>query len=132
MDRPVITVANRLPVERTASGWKLSPGGLVTALQPVMASRAGVWVGWDGGSSGIPANADDLPTGLEAVSLPGALARDYYQGFANRSLWPLLHNAIEHPRFERSWWAAYQSANHRFAESTGAVARERHVGHAAR
>ena len=31
-------------------------------------------------------------------------------------MWPLLHNAIEKPRFERSWWRAYQEVNRVFAE----------------
>ena len=46
---PVIAFANRLPVRRVRSTWRLSDGGLVTALRPAMKSRGGVWVGWDGG-----------------------------------------------------------------------------------
>ncbi|HEY1320730.1 MAG TPA: hypothetical protein VGF32_10810, partial [Streptosporangiaceae bacterium] len=51
---PVVAVANRLPVRHGDDGWELSPGGLVTALQPVMASHEGAWVGWDGGAKGMP------------------------------------------------------------------------------
>src|SRR5579872_781776 len=54
-ERPVIAVANRLPVQHGENGWELSPGGLVTALRPVMAAHPGAWVGWDGGSKGMPA-----------------------------------------------------------------------------
>jgi hypothetical protein len=32
-------IANRLPVRRGEDGWELSPGGLVTALRPVMAAH---------------------------------------------------------------------------------------------
>ena len=46
---PVIAFANRLPVRRVRNTWRLSDGGLVTALRPAMKSRGGVWVGWDGG-----------------------------------------------------------------------------------
>ena len=46
-----MAVANRLPVRHGDDGWELSPGGLVTALRPVMASHEGAWVGWDGGSA---------------------------------------------------------------------------------
>jgi trehalose-6-phosphate synthase len=42
--------------------------------------------------------------------------RNYYHGFANATLWPLLHNAIERPRFERSWWYTYRDVNAIFAE----------------
>ena len=46
-------MANRLPVEAVAaedgqSGWRVSPGGLVAALGPVMARNQGTWVGWTG------------------------------------------------------------------------------------
>jgi trehalose 6-phosphate synthase len=48
-----VVVANRLPVdlEREPDGsdnWKRSPGGLVTALEPILRSRRGAWVGWPG------------------------------------------------------------------------------------
>ncbi|MBC7300069.1 MAG: trehalose-6-phosphate synthase, partial [Nocardia sp.] len=48
-----VVVANRLPVdlERLPDGttrWKRSPGGLVTALEPVLRSNKGAWVGWAG------------------------------------------------------------------------------------
>src|SRR6185312_11479837 len=48
-----VVVANRLPVdlERGDDGsenWKRSPGGLVTALEPMLRSRRGAWVGWPG------------------------------------------------------------------------------------
>ncbi len=41
--------------------------------------------------------------------------RQYYHGFSNATLWPLLHDAIEKPRFERSWWRSYQDVNAAFA-----------------
>jgi trehalose-6-phosphate synthase len=40
-------------------------------------------------------------------------------------MWPLLHNAIEKPRFERAWWRAYQDVNRLFAERTIAALDER-------
>ena len=115
-DRPVIAVANRLPVQQGDNGWELSPGGLVTALRPVMATHPGAWVGWDGGSKGMPARLPDSEVRLLPVGLSAAQVRDYYRGFANATMWPLLHNAIEKPRFERSWWRAYQEVNRVFAD----------------
>jgi trehalose 6-phosphate synthase len=112
---PVVAVANRLPIRHGDGGWELSPGGLVTALRPVMASRSGTWVGWDGGDKGVPQSLPGLHTSLVPVSLTAAQVRHYYHGFANATLWPLLHDAIEKPRFERSWWRAYQDANGVFA-----------------
>jgi trehalose 6-phosphate synthase len=121
----VIAVANRLPVQRGDNGWELSPGGLVTALRPVMANHPGAWVGWDGGTKGMPATVPDSGARLVPIGLSAAQVRDYYRGFSNATMWPLLHNAIEKPRFERSWWRAYQEVNRLFAERAASALDER-------
>jgi trehalose 6-phosphate synthase len=121
----VIAVANRLPVQRGEDGWELSPGGLVTAMRPVMALHPGAWVGWDGGTKGMPETLPDSDIRLLPIALSAAQARDYYRGFSNATMWPLLHNAIEKPRFERSWWHAYQEVNRAFAERTVTALDER-------
>jgi trehalose 6-phosphate synthase len=121
----VVAVANRLPVQQGDNGWELSPGGLVTALRPVMSTHPGVWVGWDGGTKGVPQALPDSSVRLMPIGLTAAQARDYYRGFANATVWPLLHNAIEKPRFERSWWRAYQDVNQVFADRTVAALAER-------
>jgi trehalose 6-phosphate synthase len=112
----VVVVANRLPVRHGDGGWELSPGGLVTALRPVMANHSGTWVGWDGGAKGIPPALPDLDVRLLPIGLSAAQLRDYYHGFANATLWPLLHDAIEKPRFERAWWQSYRQVNAAFAD----------------
>ena len=117
-NRPVIAVANRLPVQHGEDGWELSPGGLVTAMRPVMAMHPGSWVGWDGGTKGMPDTLPGTSVRLLPVGLSAAQVRDYYRGFANATMWPLLHDAIEKPRFERAWWRAYQEVNRTFAERT--------------
>ena len=48
-----IVVANRLPVDSVTDEagnqhWRMSPGGLVAALEPLMKSTDGAWVGWPG------------------------------------------------------------------------------------
>jgi len=117
--RPVVAVANRLPVHSGDDGWQLSPGGLVTALRPVMSVRSGAWVGWDGGTKGTPTRLPELSIELAPVTLTSAQVRDYYHGFSNRTLWPLLHNAIEKPVFDRAWWGVYRDVNARFAAAAG-------------
>jgi len=98
---PVVAVANRLPVRHGDDGWELSPGGLVTALRPVMASHEGAWVGWDGGTKGMPPTLPGVDIRLLPIRLSAAQLRDYCHGFANATLWPLLHDEIEKPRCER-------------------------------
>src|SRR5260221_11062469 len=115
--RPVVAVANRLPVQRGNGGWQLAPGGVVTGLRPVMTGRSGAWVGWDGGTKGIPVTLPDFSAQLRPVSLSASQVCNYYHGFANATLWPLLHDAVEKPRFERSWWDAYRQGNAAFADA---------------
>ena len=113
----VVAVANRLPVQHTDEGWELSPGGLVTALRPVMTAHSGAWVGWDGGSGGVPSALPGMRVALLPVTLSATQVRDYYHGFSNAALWPLLHDAIQKPRFERAWWQSYQQVNKLFAST---------------
>ncbi len=119
-----VVVANRLPVDRGdgPDGWRRSPGGLVTALEPVMQSTDGAWVGWPG--------APDLalePFRLDGMLLvPVALSEDeiesYYEGMSNDTFWPLYHDVIAAPRYRRVWWDAYVAVNKRFAEAAASVA----------
>jgi len=120
-----VVVANRLPVDEVIIGerrtWRRSPGGLVTALHPVLAGQAGTWVGWSGSPS-EPGQPAPEPFELDGMTLhPVALTMHdverYYEGFSNSSLWPLYHDAIETPVYKRSWWESYRRVNQRFAEA---------------
>ena len=112
---PLLAFANRLPISHTRHGWRASSGGLVTALKPALEAHGGAWVGWEGGGEDVPHHVDGLGLELRPVSLGRREADHYYHGFANRTLWPLLHGLVEQPTYERDWWRAYVSANEAFA-----------------
>ena len=62
-DYSFVVVANRLPVDRGAgpdgeTEWLASPGGLVTALEPVVRDAKGAWVGWPGDAGPAPEEFD--------------------------------------------------------------------------
>ena len=126
-DSDFVVVANRLPVdmERLPDGsteWKRSPGGLVTALEPLLRRRRGAWIGWPG-----IADADEEPLEQDDMHLfPVRLSADdienYYEGFSNATLWPLYHDVIVKPIYHREWWDAYVDVNRRFAEATAKAA----------
>jgi trehalose 6-phosphate synthase len=125
-----VVVANRLPVDRVSdpdgsTSWRTSPGGLVTALQPVMRSHEGVWVGWSGapGESLEPFEAGGMR--LVPVELSEQDVAEYYEGFSNATLWPLYHDAIATPRYRREWWEAYVRVNRTFADRAAGFAAER-------
>jgi trehalose 6-phosphate synthase len=127
-----VVVANRLPVDRVelddgTTSWRTSPGGLVTALEPVMHKHEGAWVGWHGAPDEEIEPFSDAGIQIEPVPLSAKEVEEYYEGFYNGTLWPLYHDVVAHPEFHREWWEAYVTVNQRFADKTAAVADENAV-----
>jgi trehalose 6-phosphate synthase len=121
-DYSFVVVASRLPVDRVDGDngepeWRPSPGGLVTALEPVMRQADGAWIGWQGSAGEPPSPFDTGGMHLVCVGLSAAEVRDYYEGFCNATLWPLYHDVIAPPEFRRPWWQAYVEVNRRFAQA---------------
>lgn len=121
MHNELTVVANRLPVRRKDDGWITSPGGLVTALKPVL-ETGGSWVGWSGDTQ----HYDEFEQeGIHIV--PVALDRDdvdeHYAGFSNATLWPLYHHAVRDPVFDVRWWDRHVLVNRRFAEAAAKTAK---------
>jgi trehalose 6-phosphate synthase len=123
----LVIVANRLPVDRVTGPdgepeWRASPGGLVTAIEPVLRANNGVWIGWPGGTdSGLePFEHDGLM--LDPIALSAEEIEGFYEGFSNATLWPLYHDVVAKPEFHREWWDSYVDVNRRFAEHAAARA----------
>jgi trehalose 6-phosphate synthase len=123
----LVVVANRLPVDRVVGDdgettWRRSPGGLVSALEPVMRSNSGAWIGWPGDTAGdLDSFVDDGLT-LVPVGLSEEEVAEFYEGFANDTLWPLYHDLVAKPSFHREWWDAYVRVNQRFADAAAKYA----------
>jgi alpha,alpha-trehalose-phosphate synthase [UDP-forming] len=113
----LIVVANRLPVQRRRGEWVTSPGGLVSAVAPVLQDSKGAWVGWTGvAGSNVPEPFEHEGITQLPVPLTRTELENYYYGFCNGTLWPLYHDAVRRPEFHRHWWRPYQRINRRFAE----------------
>ncbi|GAA1472142.1 trehalose-6-phosphate synthase [Corynebacterium felinum] len=125
-----VVVANRLPVDQSVSPegaitWSPSPGGLVTALSPVLEKHRGCWVGWPGTTEQAPEPfRTDSGVLLHPVTLTAEDFENFYEGFSNATLWPLYHDLIVPPQYHRQWWEAYREVNEKFARETASVAAE--------
>ena len=122
-----VVVANRLPIdmERSADGtttWKRAPGGLVTALEPLLRRQRGAWIGWPGVVDGDEEPIVEDGLRLYPVRLSAEDVADYYEGFSNATLWPLYHDVVVKPIYHREWWDRYVDVNRRFAEATSRAA----------
>jgi trehalose 6-phosphate synthase len=122
-----VVVANRLPVDEEVADdgerrWVRSPGGLVSALQPIARRSGGAWVGWTGGAGASPEPFEIDGMYLRPVPLSAEDVDLYYEGQSNSTIWPLFHDAVEQPTHRRAWRAAYDTVNRRFAEAAAEVA----------
>ena len=127
-----VVIANRLPVDRITgpdgeTTWRKSPGGLVTALEPVIRRNGGAWIGWHGaaGEKLKPFVHDGM--NLIPVPLSEEEVEEYYEGFSNATLWPLYHDVVAPPEFHREWWDAYVRVNQRFAQKAAKIAKKNGV-----
>lgn len=125
----LVVVSNRLPVRlvQRDGQWQVRPGsgGLVTALEPVLARHQGSWIGWVGVAEG-PENqgvdwhallaeaARESSYDLGAVPLEPEEVELYYEGFANAIVWPLFHDRVGDCDFDRRYWSAYLDVNRKF------------------
>jgi trehalose 6-phosphate synthase len=125
----LVIVANRLPVDRVthpdgSSEWRVSPGGLVTALEPIMRANEGTWVGWPGGTDVDVEPFEHDGMTLDPIALSALEIERFYEGFSNATIWPLYHDLVAKPEFHREWWDSYLDVNRRFAERAAERAAE--------
>ncbi len=122
--RKLVVVSNRGPLRsQVVSGkrrWVRSAGGLVTALDPVLRGRGGVWVSADEHDDPHELEVDGPDLGYEtaSVKLKRSVADGFYRGVSNALFWPLLHSFPPTMRMAEAPWASYETANRRFAEAT--------------
>ena len=112
----LVIVSNRVPPPRERGQLA---GGLAVALRDAIAGRDTLWFGWSGTvrDSATPihqARAGRLR--FATIDLGSAAHRGYYTGFANGTLWPLLHWRLGLAEFRRADYVAYRAVNQEFAD----------------
>ncbi|MGL4636630.1 MAG: alpha,alpha-trehalose-phosphate synthase (UDP-forming) [Beijerinckiaceae bacterium] len=112
----LIMVSNRVSVE--GSG-EVAQGGLAVALSEALRSVGGTWMGWSGEISDEQGNDINM---VERNGISYALINlteqdygEYYTGFANRTLWPLMHYRVGLTEFSQGDFVGYKRVNAAFA-----------------
>ncbi|UKE51698.1 alpha,alpha-trehalose-phosphate synthase (UDP-forming) [Xanthomonas translucens] len=119
----LVVVSNRvaLPGENRA-------GGLAVGLLAALKERGGVWFGWSGktvrGDSGALHEQTQGDIRFVTMDLNRADLDAYYNGFANRTLWPLLHFRLDLVDYDRATREGYRRVNAMFAEKLAPLLRE--------
>lgn len=114
----LIVVSNRVSPPNSGSA---NQGGLAVALSSALRESDGIWFGWSGneietftGEIGYQRN-EGVTTAT--IDLEPQDTDEYYNGYANRTLWPLFHYRIDLAEFERSFAGGYARVNARFADT---------------
>jgi trehalose 6-phosphate synthase len=113
----LIVVSNRVAVPNR-DGSSLA-GGLAVAVRSLLKGHGGLWFGW----SGTVSADNEVATrtlhqgGMTYVvtDLAAADYQEYYNGFANRVLWPILHYRLDLAEFSRRDLSGYRRVNAHFA-----------------
>ncbi|MGH7153711.1 MAG: trehalose-6-phosphate synthase, partial [Acetobacteraceae bacterium] len=116
----LVVVSNR--VAPITEGEPAAAGGLAVGVLDALRAQGGLWFGWSGdvAESTAPAAHPGRTVGAITVSTIDLSRRDYdefYRGFANGTLWPVLHYQIGLARFDWAEFAGYRRVNERFARS---------------
>ncbi len=114
----LIVVSNRVSAPKDPAAG--SAGGLAMALSAALRKYDGLWFGWSGETVEHfkPEDQFENRAGVTValVDLEAQDVDEYYNGYANKTLWPLFHHRIDLTEYERSYGEGYERTNARFAE----------------
>ncbi len=117
----LIVISNRVAVPQ-ARGATGAQGGLAGALSAALKQNGGIWFGWSGqeiseftGDISVRRSDDGVTTAT--IDLEHQDVEEYYNGYANSTLWPLFHYRIDLTEYEREFGRGYERVNERFAAS---------------
>jgi len=122
----LIIVSNRVAVPEP--GKTHMAGGLVVAVKAALRNRTGVWFGWSGkideAETAEPRIVERNHITYAVVDLSKHDFEEYYNGLANRVLWPILHYRVDLQKYSRADHSGYMRVNRLFADKLGAFISE--------
>jgi trehalose 6-phosphate synthase len=117
----IFIISNRVSVPKTGT----HPGGLEVVLKATLKHHPCVWLGWSGEVKARPQTHTVTKGGNAYIvsDLTPADYEEYYNGFANRVLWPILHYRLDLAEFSRRDLSGYMRVNEHFADQLVRVLR---------
>ncbi len=116
----LVVISNRVAVPK-ARGVAGAQGGLAGALNAALKDRGGLWFGWSGQESEDRTGNMNLQrtegVTTATIDLSTRDVDEYYNGYANSTLWPLFHYRIDLTEYENETGKGYERVNDRFADS---------------
>jgi len=128
----LLIVSNRLPVSISKKKGNLnyvpSTGGLATGLSSFYQTFESLWIGWPGIITHKADEKQMITSRLKQDNMcPVFLSRSqiekYYEGFSNKTIWPLFHYFTQYAIYDNHLWDAYRQVNHIFCDEVLKVAR---------
>ncbi len=114
----IVVVSNRVAIPTGEGGARA--GGLEVVIRSFLKRNRGLWFGWSGK---VAAKNDVAVRSVEhggvtylTTDLTRADYQEYYNGFANRMLWPILHYRLDLAEFSSRDLTGYMRVNDQFAE----------------
>jgi trehalose 6-phosphate synthase len=119
----LVIVSNRVSIpEKNA---KPRAGGLEVAVDAALKHKSGIWFGWSGKVTARAkiATQEVVHDNVTYITLDLSKEdhQEYYNGFANRVLWPILHYRVDLAEFSRRDLSGYLRVNDHFARELDKV-----------
>jgi trehalose 6-phosphate synthase len=119
----LVVVSNRVaPIQE----GEATTGGLAAGVLDALRQKGGLWLGWSGNIRDVPEQQPEHAVGAISLYTIDLTRRDYdqyYRGFANGTLWPVLHYQVGLGRFEWPEYEGYRRVNGMFAQALAKLVR---------
>lgn len=127
----LITISNRLPISVKVVNenfvYTTSVGGLATGLSSTDAVKENFWVGWPGSTIDSQKEQTDLKEKLNQDNMQPVFLTDheyenFYEGFSNKTIWPLFHYFTQYTIYKKSFWEYYKKVNQLYCDEVKKIA----------
>ena len=131
----LLIVSNRLPVSISKRKGKItyspSAGGLATGLGSFYKSYESIWIGWPGIVIQNIQEREEIENHLKSdkmhpIFLTKSQIDNYYEGFSNKTIWPLFHYFSQYTVYNEKYWEIYYNVNKLFCDEIVQIAKGVH------